>query len=189
MTSQGQTILVFIGITGLVIPQLVLVIAPIALVIAVAHVLNKLAADSEIIVMNDAGMSPWRLFRAFFASAGIVAVLVAVVSAYVAWNAIAMGWLTTGQTTGSGLPLELTFYPMGAGALLMTIFAADIFRRRSFFAIVAGIIGVAFGLLFWVLNTLPATVPVALALGVDSWLALRRRRMPLTAQVQEARPL
>ena len=42
MTSQGQTILVFVGITGLIIPLLVLVIAPIALVIAVAHVLNKL---------------------------------------------------------------------------------------------------------------------------------------------------
>jgi len=67
------------------------------------------------------------------------ALLVTVVSAYVAWNAMAMGWLTTGQTTGSGLPLELTFYPMGAGALLMTIFAADIFRRRSLAAIVAGI--------------------------------------------------
>ena len=66
MTSQGQSILVFIGITGLVIPQLVLVIAPVALVIAVAHVLNKLATNSEIIVMNAAGMSPWRLFRPFF---------------------------------------------------------------------------------------------------------------------------
>ena len=38
MTSQGQTILVFIGITSLIIPLLVLVIAPIALVIAVAHI-------------------------------------------------------------------------------------------------------------------------------------------------------
>ena len=65
MTSQGQTILVFIGITGLIIPLLVLVIAPIALLIAVAHVLNKLSNDSEIIVMNAAGMSPWILFRAF----------------------------------------------------------------------------------------------------------------------------
>ena len=43
MTSQGQTILVFVGITGLIIPLLVLVIAPIALLIAVAHVLNKLS--------------------------------------------------------------------------------------------------------------------------------------------------
>jgi len=46
MTSQGQTVLVFIGITGLIIPLLVLVIAPIALLIAVAHMLNKLCTDS-----------------------------------------------------------------------------------------------------------------------------------------------
>ena len=63
MTNQRQTVLVFVGITGLIIPLLVLVIAPIALLIAVAHVLNKLSNDSEIIVMNAAGMSPWGLFR------------------------------------------------------------------------------------------------------------------------------
>ena len=83
MTSQGQTLLVFVGITSLVIPQLILVIAPIALVIAAAHVLNKLATDSELIVMNAAGMSPWRLFRAFMAVAGVVCALVLVLSAYV----------------------------------------------------------------------------------------------------------
>jgi lipopolysaccharide export system permease protein len=83
MTSQGQTILVFIAITSLVIPQLVLVIAPIALVIAAAHVLNKLATDSELIVMNAAGMSPWRLFSSFMAVAGVVCALVVVFSAYV----------------------------------------------------------------------------------------------------------
>jgi lipopolysaccharide export system permease protein len=83
MTSQGQTLLVFIGITALVIPQLVLVIAPIALVVAAAHVLNKLATDSEIIVMNAAGMSPWKLFRAFISAAGVVTVLVLAMSAYV----------------------------------------------------------------------------------------------------------
>ena len=83
MTSQGQTVLVFIGITSLVIPQLVLVIAPIALVIAAAHVLNKLATDSELIVMNAAGMSPWKLFRSFMAVAGVVCVLVVAFSAYV----------------------------------------------------------------------------------------------------------
>ena len=76
MTSQGQTILVFVGITGLIIPLLVLVIAPIALLIAVAHVLNKLSNDSEIIVMNAAGMSPWVLFRAFMTAALVVSLLV-----------------------------------------------------------------------------------------------------------------
>jgi tripartite ATP-independent transporter DctM subunit len=56
--------------------------------------------------------------------------LVVVVSAVAAFNAVKLGWLTAGQTTGSGLPLELTFYPMGAGAVLMTVFALDVFRRR-----------------------------------------------------------
>ncbi|HVY56886.1 MAG TPA: LPS export ABC transporter permease LptF [Xanthobacteraceae bacterium] len=83
MTNQGQTILVFVGITSLVIPQLVLIIAPIALVIAVAHVLNKLATDSEIIVMNAAGMSPWLLFRSFFTVAIVVSALIAVLTAYI----------------------------------------------------------------------------------------------------------
>jgi lipopolysaccharide export system permease protein len=82
MTSQGQTILVFLGITGLIIPQLVMVIAPIALVLAVAHTLNKLATDSEIIVMNAAGMPPWKLFRAFLAVALIATAMLAVINIY-----------------------------------------------------------------------------------------------------------
>src|ERR1700712_2899815 len=66
MTSQGQTIITFLGFTSLVIPALVLIIAPIALMIAISHTLIKLATDSEIIVMNAAGFSPFRLFRPFF---------------------------------------------------------------------------------------------------------------------------
>jgi tripartite ATP-independent transporter DctM subunit len=58
------------------------------------------------------------------------ALLVAVIAGYVAFNAIKLGWLTTGQTSGSGLPLELTFYPMGIGALFMTIFASNLFCIR-----------------------------------------------------------
>jgi lipopolysaccharide export system permease protein len=83
MTSQGQTILVFVSMTALVIPQLVMVIAPIALMIAGAHILNKLAGDSEIIVMNAAGMPPRRLFAGFLAVTLVVTGLVAVVSSYV----------------------------------------------------------------------------------------------------------
>jgi len=96
MTSQGQTILVFVGITGLIVPLLVLVIAPIALLIAVAHTLNKLSADSEIIVMNAAGMSPWILFRAFMSAAIVVSIVVMAISAYFAPKGLRMlrDWLT-----------------------------------------------------------------------------------------------
>ncbi len=96
MTNQGQTILVFVGITGLIVPLLVLVIAPIALLIAVAHTLNKMSSDSEIIVMNAAGMSPWTLFRAFMSVAIVVSILVMVISAYFAPKGLRMlrDWLT-----------------------------------------------------------------------------------------------
>src|SRR3984893_5640527 len=83
MTNQGQSVFVFIGITGLIIPLLVLIIAPIALMIAVAHVLNKLGNDSELIVMNAAGMPPWVLFRPFLAVGIVVSLLVGAISIYV----------------------------------------------------------------------------------------------------------
>jgi tripartite ATP-independent transporter DctM subunit len=61
----------------------------------------------------------------------LAALVVLVTAASVAWYSIALGRFTTGQTTGSGLPLELTFYPMGAGAVCMTVFAlAHLLRRR-----------------------------------------------------------
>ena len=96
MTSQGQSILVFVGITSLLIPLLVLLIAPIALLIAVAHVLNKMSNDSEIIVMNAAGMSPWILFRPFMAAAIVVSLLVGAISAYFAPKGLRMlrDWVT-----------------------------------------------------------------------------------------------
>jgi len=70
----------------------------------------------------------------------VAAVLMTVVAGYVAYNALKLGGLTAGQTTGSGLPLELTFYPMGIGALFMTIFALDIFRKRPLRDMTFGVI-------------------------------------------------
>jgi lipopolysaccharide export system permease protein len=83
ITTQRQTLLVFVGITGLIIPLLVMILAPIALLMAAAHVLNKLGSDSEIIVMNAAGVSPWRLLRPFLAAAVVVSLLVSAIAAYV----------------------------------------------------------------------------------------------------------
>jgi lipopolysaccharide export system permease protein len=82
MTNQGQAILAFIGMTGLLIPVLVLLIAPIALMIAVTYTLNKLNADSEMIVMSAAGISPWRLSVPFILAALVVSVMVAIIGAY-----------------------------------------------------------------------------------------------------------
>jgi lipopolysaccharide export system permease protein len=84
MTGQGQTILAFLGITSLIVPQLVTVIAPVALVVAAAHILHKLATDSEIIVMNGAGMRPWRLLTPFIVVTILGSILISTISSYVA---------------------------------------------------------------------------------------------------------
>src|SRR5579862_1782636 len=82
ITNQGQTILVFLRITSLMVPILMLVIAPIAMVIAISYALTKLNGDSELVVMNAAGIAPRRVFRAVLFVCFIVAIFVAVLSAY-----------------------------------------------------------------------------------------------------------
>jgi lipopolysaccharide export system permease protein len=84
ITNQGQTILVFLRITSLLVPILMLVIAPIAIVIAVAYALIKLNGDSELVVMNAAGISPRRIFRPVLVSCLVVAIFVGYIGAYLA---------------------------------------------------------------------------------------------------------
>jgi lipopolysaccharide export system permease protein len=81
ITNRGQTILVFFRITSLLLPILMLVIAPIAMVIAIMYMLLKLNGDSELVVINSAGISPRRLFRPVLAVCIMVAVFVAYISA------------------------------------------------------------------------------------------------------------
>ena len=83
ITSERQTLFVFIGITGMIVPLLVMIIAPIALMLASAHVLGRLGQDSEMIVMNAAGLSPWRLLAPFVAAGVVVALLCGGIAAYV----------------------------------------------------------------------------------------------------------
>jgi lipopolysaccharide export system permease protein len=83
LTGKGQTLLMFLTVTGLSLPTLLTVISPVALFIAVVYTLNKLNGDSELIVMSAAGMAPRRLLRPFLALAGGVALMVAVMTLYV----------------------------------------------------------------------------------------------------------
>ena len=60
-----------------------------------------------------------------------VALLATIIAGFVAFHAAELGISTTGQTTGSGLPLEWTFFPMAGGAACMTVFALDHALRRD----------------------------------------------------------
>jgi tripartite ATP-independent transporter DctM subunit len=79
----------------------------------------------------------------------VSALLIAIVSGFAAVNALRLGALTTGQTTGSGLPLQLTFYPMGVGATCMTAFALDGLCRRPWRDIAAASIMVGLVAVLW----------------------------------------
>src|SRR3982074_1847798 len=81
VTNQGQSVLAFVGLTALIIPLLVLIIAPVAFMLAMAYVLHKLSTDSELIVMNAAGLPPWHLFRPFLAVGFVVALITVTMAA------------------------------------------------------------------------------------------------------------
>jgi lipopolysaccharide export system permease protein len=80
VTSQGQTILMFFTVTGLALPTLIQLTAPMALFLAITYTLNKLNGDSELIVMGAAGFSQWQLFRPLFLFALVVTTATAFLS-------------------------------------------------------------------------------------------------------------
>ncbi|MCK1288454.1 TRAP transporter large permease subunit [Bradyrhizobium sp. 44] len=139
---------------------------------------SALARGENVGVSFFRDLAPVRL-RALIDAAS--ALLVVLISGYVAYNAIKLGSLTAGQTTGSGLPLELTFYPMGAGALFMTVFAIDQLGARPLPDIVRGLVAIAVvtGLyLAWDYLS-PATVPSAGTLMLIGFFATLVGGLPI----------
>ena len=83
MTSQGQDALRFLLMTTLAIPAMTALIAPIGLLIAAIHVLNRLSTDSELIVMTAGGMPPWSLLKPLALLALIVGLGISTVNHFV----------------------------------------------------------------------------------------------------------
>lgn len=76
LTSQGQTFLLFLKITALAIPNLIVTVAPVAFLIAALHTLNRLNGDSELIVLSASGASVWKLLTPYLGLGIVVAVCV-----------------------------------------------------------------------------------------------------------------
>lgn len=86
VTSEGQSALTFIKMTTLALPNMMGMIAPIALLVAVIHTLNRLSGDSELIVLTASGASPWTVAKPLL----ILAFFVAGVVSFV--NHVGMPW-------------------------------------------------------------------------------------------------
>lgn len=63
LISDGQTALVVLEFTALTLPLVISIVLPIAAFAASAYGTNRLASESELVAMQAAGMSPWRLAR------------------------------------------------------------------------------------------------------------------------------
>ena len=63
IVNRGLSVTSFLYLTALLIPSLLLLILPIALFVAVVFAYNKLAADSELVVLKAAGLSPLQLAK------------------------------------------------------------------------------------------------------------------------------
>ena len=82
VTSGGAGAAIFFKITALILPGILALIAPFALLIAALYTLNKLNQDSELIVMTAAGATPWRFAKPLLSLAGLVAVWLMVANFY-----------------------------------------------------------------------------------------------------------
>ena len=86
VTSQGQNGFTLLAMTTLALPNLLALIAPFALLIAVMHTLNRLNGDSELIVFTASGATIWVVARPLILLAVIVTMAVSFV------NHIGMPW-------------------------------------------------------------------------------------------------
>ncbi|MEJ2125799.1 MAG: LptF/LptG family permease, partial [Alphaproteobacteria bacterium] len=88
MTSQGQSFIIFMKMTMLAMPNMIAIVAPVALLISALHTLNRLCGDSELIILSASGANAWRVARPYLALAAVVAAFVMASNAYIAPHAM-----------------------------------------------------------------------------------------------------
>ncbi|TQS73018.1 LPS export ABC transporter permease LptF [Rhodobacteraceae bacterium] len=80
LISDGQTALVVLEFTALTLPYVIRVVLPIAAFAATVYAINRLSSESELVAMQAAGTSPWRLARPVVMFGVIVALLMLVLT-------------------------------------------------------------------------------------------------------------
>ena len=82
VTSQGQDTWLFIKMTLLALPNLMALIAPVALLVSTIHVLNRLNGDSELIVTTAGGGTIWTIAKPLLTLALLMSIAVSLVNHY-----------------------------------------------------------------------------------------------------------
>ncbi|WP_113912751.1 LPS export ABC transporter permease LptF [Roseovarius dicentrarchi] len=75
LISDGQSAWIFIEFTALTLPGVIGIVLPIAAFAGAVYVTNRLSTESELVVMQATGFSPWRLARPVVYYGAIVALM------------------------------------------------------------------------------------------------------------------
>ncbi|MFD1797335.1 LPS export ABC transporter permease LptF [Paracoccus aurantiacus] len=78
LIADGQTALVVLEFTLLTLPLVISVVLPVAAFAATAYGTNRLSGESELVAMQAAGLSPWRMARPVLVFGLVVSVMVAI---------------------------------------------------------------------------------------------------------------
>lgn len=139
LIQDGQTALVVLEFTVLTLPLAISLVLPVAAFAAAAYGTNRMASESELVAMQAAGMSPWRLARPVLVFGLLVALMVAVLvhglvplarsrladrQADVAENVTAR-FLRAGQFQYPGDGLTLFIRDIDADGRLLDLFLQD----------------------------------------------------------------
>jgi lipopolysaccharide export system permease protein len=82
IVNRGVSVELFLYLALLILPQFLDIVLPIGVFIAVLFTFNRLAGDSELVVMRAAGLSPLALAKPVFIMAGLAFVVLMSLSAY-----------------------------------------------------------------------------------------------------------
>lgn len=78
LMNDGQTALVVLEFTILTLPLVISIVLPVAAFAATAYGTNRMSGESELVAMEAAGMSPWRLARPVLVFGIFVSLLVGI---------------------------------------------------------------------------------------------------------------
>ncbi len=80
LIADGQNLAVFLEFTALSLPQIMLLVLPVSAFVATLYIFNRMISESELVVLQTAGMGAIRLLRPVALFGVILALLIAVLA-------------------------------------------------------------------------------------------------------------
>nr|WP_245398645.1 LPS export ABC transporter permease LptF [Oceaniglobus trochenteri] len=80
LIANGHSAFVFLEFTALSLPNVIRIVLPVSAFAAAVYVTNRMASESELVVVQSTGYSPWRMARPVMVFGLVVAAMISVLS-------------------------------------------------------------------------------------------------------------